>query len=75
MATGTRMQQSQRALEEQLGTIQETLKQQDAGAIQRHERLWTEIATQANNLQEQSYPEGLLRGAEAADTWTDSYPV
>ena len=55
MATGTRMQQSQRALEEQLGTIQETLKQQDAGAIQRHEQLRTKIATQANNLQEQSY--------------------
>ena len=49
------MQQSQRVLEEQLGTILETLKQLDAGAIQRHEQLQTELSTLAQNLQEQSY--------------------
>ena len=49
------MQQSQRVLEEQLGTILETLKQLDAGAIQRHEQLQTELSTLAQNLQEQRY--------------------
>ena len=55
MAAGTRMQQSQRALEEQLGAILQTLERQNSGAIQRHEQLQKELGTLTQNLQEQSY--------------------
>ena len=55
MASGTRMQQSQRLIEEQLGSILQTLIQQEAGAIERHEQLQAEVATLSSNLQEQSY--------------------
>ena len=55
MAAGTRMQQSQRALEEQLRVILQTLERQDTGAVQRHEQLQTELATLTQNLQEQGY--------------------
>ena len=55
MALGMRMQQSQRLIEEQLGNILQTLKQQEAGAIKRHEKLQAEVATLSSNLKEQRY--------------------
>jgi hypothetical protein len=60
------MQQSQRALEEQLGAILQTLERQDAGAVQRHEQLQTELATVTQNLQEQSYK---LEAQKACYDW------
>ena len=55
MASGTRQQQSQRVIEEQLGSILQTLKQQEAGAIERHEQLQAEVVMLTSNLQEQRY--------------------
>ena len=43
MASGMRMQQSQRLIEEQLGNILQTLKQQEAGAIERHKQLQLKV--------------------------------
>ena len=48
------MQQSQRTLEEKLGIVLQTLKKQEAGAIQRYLQLQAEVTALTNNLKEQN---------------------